>query len=88
MKKSQYVNTWVTGTKIMFNLDPQTQNQCGGGLEQLHHSPVSRKRRQKGNPVPGVQLGHPVPGGSLRRDSKVWLRVLRDSDPRVTDLYK
>jgi hypothetical protein len=26
---------------------------CGGGLEYLHHSPASRKRRQKGNPVPG-----------------------------------
>jgi hypothetical protein len=27
-------------------LDP-----CGDGLEYLHHSPASRKRRQKGNPV-------------------------------------
>jgi hypothetical protein len=25
--------------------------------------PASRKRRRKGNPVPGVYLGHPVPGG-------------------------
>jgi hypothetical protein len=24
---------------------------CGGGLEYLHRSPASRKRRQKGNPV-------------------------------------
>jgi hypothetical protein len=36
---------------------------CGDGLEYLHRSLASRKRRQKGNPVPGVQLGHPVPGG-------------------------
>jgi hypothetical protein len=26
---------------------------CGGGLEYLHRRPASRKRRQKGNPVPG-----------------------------------
>jgi hypothetical protein len=26
---------------------------CGGGLEYLHLSPASRKRRRKGNPVPG-----------------------------------
>jgi hypothetical protein len=36
---------------------------CGGGIEYLHRSPVSHKRWQKGNPVPGVYLGHPVPGG-------------------------
>jgi hypothetical protein len=28
-------------------------NLCGGWLEYLHRSPASRKRRQKGNPVPG-----------------------------------
>jgi hypothetical protein len=38
-------------------------DRCGGGLEYLHSSPASRKRRQKGNPVPGVYLGHPVPRG-------------------------
>jgi hypothetical protein len=32
-------------------------NPCGGGLEYLHRNPASRKRRQKGNPVPGVKLG-------------------------------
>jgi hypothetical protein len=26
---------------------------CGGGLGYLHRSPVSRRRRRKGNPVPG-----------------------------------
>jgi hypothetical protein len=28
-------------------------NPCGSGLEYFHCSPASRKRRQKGNPVPG-----------------------------------
>jgi hypothetical protein len=36
---------------------------CGGGIEYLHRSPASRKSRRKGNPVPGVYLGHPVLGG-------------------------
>jgi hypothetical protein len=26
---------------------------CGGGVEYLHRSPASRRRRRKGNPVPG-----------------------------------
>jgi hypothetical protein len=26
---------------------------CGSGIEYHHHTPVSRKSRQKGNPVPG-----------------------------------
>jgi hypothetical protein len=30
---------------------------CGGGLEYLHSSPASRKRRGKGNPVPGGITG-------------------------------
>jgi hypothetical protein len=32
-------------------------------IEYLHRSPSSRKRRRKGNSVPGVYLGHLVPGG-------------------------
>jgi hypothetical protein len=32
---------------------------CGGGLEYLYRSPVSFKRRQKGNPVPGGITGLP-----------------------------
>jgi hypothetical protein len=35
--------------------------QVGGGLEYIHRSPVSRKRRRKGNPVP-ESMGDPVPG--------------------------
>jgi hypothetical protein len=26
---------------------------CGGGVEYLHYSPASRRRQQKGNPLPG-----------------------------------
>jgi hypothetical protein len=36
---------------------------CGGGLEYLHRCPASRKRRHKGNPVPGGITGPPCPGG-------------------------
>jgi hypothetical protein len=36
---------------------------CGGGLEYLHRSPASRKRRQKGNPVPGIITGPPCSRG-------------------------
>jgi hypothetical protein len=36
--------------------------QVGRGLEYLHRSLASRKRRCKGNPVPEGKLGHPVPG--------------------------
>jgi hypothetical protein len=35
---------------------------------------------QVGNPVPGSITGPPCSWGSLRWDSNVWLRVLRDSD--------
>jgi hypothetical protein len=34
-------------------------NPCGGGLEYLHRSPASRKRRQKRNPVAGGITGLP-----------------------------
>jgi hypothetical protein len=30
---------------------------CGGGFEYLHRSPVSRRRRRKGHPVPGGITG-------------------------------
>jgi hypothetical protein len=32
---------------------------CGGRLEYLHRSPASRRRRRKGNPVPGGITGPP-----------------------------
>jgi hypothetical protein len=36
---------------------------CGGGLENFHRSPPSRRRRRKGNPVPGVRTGPPCSWG-------------------------
>jgi hypothetical protein len=34
-----------------------------GGLEYLHRSPASRKRRQQGTQCPGVYLAYPIPEG-------------------------
>jgi hypothetical protein len=45
---------------------------CGGGVEYLHRDPASRKRRRKGK--------------SQMWDSKIWLLVQKDSDPRKTTL--
>jgi hypothetical protein len=36
---------------------------CGGGIECFHRSPASRKRRRKGNPVPGGISGPPCSWG-------------------------
>jgi hypothetical protein len=37
---------------------------CGGALEYLHRSPASRRRRRKGNPVPGGITGPPCHWGT------------------------
>jgi hypothetical protein len=73
---------------------------CGGGIEYLHRSPASRKRRQKGNPVPGG-MGHPVPGGYKYGDMALQVGGVsrigtityglgspRDSDPSGTALAR
>jgi hypothetical protein len=47
---------WPSDRRSQNQIQPQsqkTQNPWGGGLEYLHHNHVSRKRWQKGNPVPG-----------------------------------
>jgi hypothetical protein len=36
---------------------------CGVGFDYLHRSPVSRKKRRKGNPVPGGITGPPCSWG-------------------------
>jgi hypothetical protein len=36
---------------------------CGGGVEYLHRSPESRRRRRNGNPVPGGITGPPCSWG-------------------------
>jgi hypothetical protein len=51
----------VCGSEIQFP--------CGGGVEYLHRSPASRRRRQKGK--------------SRIWGSKIWSQVPRDSDPRI-----
>jgi hypothetical protein len=53
---------WSTDRRRKINstltqLNPSRYDPCGGGLEYLHPSPESRKRRQKGTPVPGGKLG-------------------------------
>jgi hypothetical protein len=53
---------------------------CGGGVEHLHRGPASRRRRRNRK--------------SQNWDSKIWLRVPRDSDPikialtRTSSIYK
>jgi hypothetical protein len=42
---------------------------CGGGVQYLHRSPASRRRRRKGNPVPGGIIGLPCSWG-------IWIRGL------------
>jgi hypothetical protein len=54
-----------------------------GGIEYIHHSPASRKRRQKGNPVPGVYLGHPVPGGYKYRDLALQVGGLKNWNDKI-----
>jgi hypothetical protein len=50
------------------------RNPYGGGLEYLHRDPASRRRRRKGT--------------SRIWGSKIWSRVLRDSDPKMTPLAR
>jgi hypothetical protein len=45
----------------------------GGRLEYLHHNPVSRRRRRKGNPVPG----------GITRPPYHWEHKYRDLGPQV-----
>jgi hypothetical protein len=53
---------------------PKKSYLCGGGVEYLHRDPASRRRRRNGK--------------SQIRDSKIWSRVPRDSDPRKTALAR
>jgi hypothetical protein len=42
---------------------------CGGGLGYLHGSRASRRRRRKGNPVPGVITGPPCHWGDINTET-------------------
>jgi hypothetical protein len=69
---------------------------CGGGVEYLHRSPASPRRRRKGNPVPGGITGGDLNmgtwpsrlGESRIWDSKIWSWVPRESDRRMTVLAR
>jgi hypothetical protein len=52
----------------------EEEHPCGGGVEYLYRDPTSRRRRRKEK--------------SQIWDSKIWSRVLRDSDPRKTSLAR
>jgi hypothetical protein len=71
------------------------------GVEYLHRSPASRRRRRKRNPVPGrcnranlfLEDINMVPWPSSLResriwDSKIWSCVPRDSDLRMSALAR
>jgi hypothetical protein len=79
---TDWLTDWLTVGRNNFDFD------FWGGLEYLHRSPVSRKRRRKGNTVPGGITGPPCswgikirwpgsPGwGSLKNwDNKIWFWV-------------
>jgi hypothetical protein len=76
-------NTTILTTEEMFSIRsvPRLYNEslfvaryipCGGWVEFLHRSSASRRRRRKGK--------------SRIWDSKIWSRVPRDSDPKMTAL--
>jgi hypothetical protein len=44
----------IPESRVLLNIEHKYKGPCGGGLECLHRSPASRKRRQKGNSLPGV----------------------------------
>jgi hypothetical protein len=64
----------VLGTYMTVVIHSSSAIPCGGGVEYLHRSPMSRRRRRKRK--------------SRIWDSKIWSRVRRDSDPRVTALAR
>jgi hypothetical protein len=49
---------------LFINLSVHYFYQCGGGLEYPHRSPTNRRRRRKGNPVPGHITGPPCHWGT------------------------
>jgi hypothetical protein len=53
------------------------------GVEYLHRSPASRRRRRKGNPVPGSITGPPCSGGYKYGDLALWVGESRISDSKI-----
>jgi hypothetical protein len=72
-EQAEMEETFSVGSdQWIYKEDLAESSLCGGGVEYLHRDPASRKRRRRGK--------------SQIWDSKVWLRVQRDSDPRKTIL--
>jgi hypothetical protein len=66
---------WLTvGRNITLTLTWLERHPCEGGVEYLHQDPASRRRRRKEK--------------SHIWDSNIWLRIPRDSDPRMTALAR
>jgi hypothetical protein len=67
---------YAVHAKATFAVDCELVRQipCGGGVEYLHRSPASRRRRHKGKSQIWVR--------------KIRSRVTRDSDPKMTALAK
>jgi hypothetical protein len=61
-------------TRRLLEITRVSCDPCGGGVEYLHRDPASRRKRRKGK--------------SQIWDSKIWPRVLRDSDPKMTALAR
>jgi hypothetical protein len=58
----------VMGAARLYNEDLtylKLETSYGGGFEYFHRSPASRKRRRKGNPVPGGITGPPCSWGGI-----------------------
>jgi hypothetical protein len=63
---------WSTDRRSQYNLNlSERVFPFGGGLEYFYRSPASRKRRRKGNPVPGGISGPPCSWGMWIREPGV-----------------
>jgi hypothetical protein len=69
-----YISYFPWAPYMSLRSHPLVRSLCGGGVEYLHRDPASRRRRWKGK--------------SRIWDSKIWPRVLRDSDPKITALAR
>jgi hypothetical protein len=59
---------WLHYAEMSVPISSRLQDPVWRGLEYLHRSLASRRRRRKGNPVPGIITGPPVTRGHKYRD--------------------
>jgi hypothetical protein len=64
-KRQDTKMNWTIDRRSQYNLNLNLffKRSCGGGLEYIHRSSASRKRRPKGNPVHGGITGPPCSWG-------------------------